>query len=897
MSRCIHISINENPGAAPRRAATSLPGRAGTDPGMSNVMPLPEDPASSNVMPLPEDPGGSNVMPLPEDPGDTGSLYGVANTGGDCGMLVSAHACCCAAAACQCTAPGKTTPHPFIGPQDYSGFVIVRMAPGIESRTAETLWDLAKDQTPKLAGLKAALRIPDEAGHFVSRPLVELSYSGARGDELDSIHGLERSAATSPFPPLHSLTAYWRLDLRKHPGLVEEVVKRLNRLAEVDLAYRELTASDPKIAAMDGKDFAEDQGYLADAPMGISATWAWHSLGATPLSTSITLCDLEQGWNLHHNALVSLKQLVLGDNRDTGDQTGSGNHGTAVLGQLVAEGTGMPGVRGAAAVLNPFVLLASHYKAKGEFANTNGQVAEAIYRALAASTPLGAGDILLLEVQRGLLPTEVDEADFDAIRLAAGLGVIVVEAAGNGGFDLDAYSDLKTGRSLRRGDPRFRDSGAILVGAARAGLPHDRAPFSNYGSRLDCFGWGEAVTTCGYGDLARTTGENDSYTNSFSGTSSASPIIAGAAALLQSLHETHTGMRLEPRAMREILADPTTGTRQGPNVSGHIGVMPDLKAVVRDRLQLVPDVYLRRSIGDDGVPPTPEDEISSSPDLLISSQTLKIASLFGAGSPGENFAAPGEPVFPGDIYLRLRNRGLSEGKVHVQLFASPVATLITPERWLPVSPPGLNFGPIPQGDTLFMAGPVPWVSVSPSPQPWSLLAILSEPKESGPPGLPSFDRTGGMPPGPPYFDWAEYRAFLRGPGVAWRNTHHDTTASPTLHFFIAGTPDRARHFDFEVIQRLPVGTKVTLQVPGALAAKLHQRQPWLGDRNPLPKRPRIAIRGVELAAGAWIEATFTVNAGGPGGPPQLTSGHSLAIRQLWRGEEVGRITWFFGPPA
>jgi serine protease len=155
-----------------------------------------------------------------------------------------------------------------------------------------------------------------------------------------------------------------------------------------------------------------------------------------------------------------------------------------------------------------------------------------------------------------------------------------------------------------------------------------------------------------------------------------------------------------------------------------------------------------------------------------------------------------------------------------------------------------------------------------------------------------------MPPGPPYFDWAEYRTFLRGPGVAWRNTHRvvSTPDPATLTFWIAGTPDRARYFDFEVIQHLPAGAMVALQVPPALAAKLHQRQPWLGDGAGLwPKRPRIAIRGVELAAGTYAKAEFTVTV--QPGSPRLETGHSLAIRQLWRGEEVGRITWFFESPT
>jgi hypothetical protein len=153
-----------------------------------------------------------------------------------------------------------------------------------------------------------------------------------------------------------------------------------------------------------------------------------------------------------------------------------------------------------------------------------------------------------------------------------------------------------------------------------------------------------------------------------------------------------------------------------------------------------------------------------------------------------------------------------------------------------------------------------------------------------------------LPPGPPYFDWAEARSFLRGPGVAWRNAYPIKTGSAVtnLAFLIAGTPDQARHFDLEVIQRLPAGAAVTLTVPDALAAKLRQRQPALMGAKPLsvPSQPRTAIRGVQLAAGASSPAAFTITAGNS----PLATGHSLAIRQLWKGEEVGRITWWFITP-
>ena len=74
----------------------------------------------------------------------------------------------------------------------------------------------------------------------------------------------------------------------------------------------------------------------------------------------------------------------------------------------------------------------------------------------------------------------MDVADFDAIRLAVALGIVVVEAAGNGGFDLDNYTDGAGDFVLRRGSVDFKDSGAIMVGASTSTVPHNRMGFSNF---------------------------------------------------------------------------------------------------------------------------------------------------------------------------------------------------------------------------------------------------------------------------------------------------------------------------------------------------------------------------------------------------------------------------------
>lgn len=85
---------------------------------------------------------------------------------------------------------------------------------------------------------------------------------------------LERKAALTEFPPLHSLTSYWRIDLRDRPERIEEVVTRLNALPEVDRAYREFDVTDPLVNDVDD-DYAADQDYLDAAPTGIDARWAW----------------------------------------------------------------------------------------------------------------------------------------------------------------------------------------------------------------------------------------------------------------------------------------------------------------------------------------------------------------------------------------------------------------------------------------------------------------------------------------------------------------------------------------------------------------------------------------------------------------------------------------------
>lgn len=192
------------------------------------------------------------------------------------------------------------------------------------------------------------------------------------------------------------------------------------------------------------------------------------------------------------------------------------------------------------------------------------------------------GDVLLLEAQEFdpvsgayYWPVEVSDANYEAIRMATALGITVVEAGCNGAYDLDAYVNAAGKAIFNRSSPDFRDSGAIMVGAASSTLPHYRMYFSNYGSRVDVFAWGENVDTTST-DYTGT--DNDEYTSWFNGTSSASPIISGAALILQGLAEKGRGKRLPPKELRNLLQ--IEGTKSQDPAFDRIGVMPNLKAII-----------------------------------------------------------------------------------------------------------------------------------------------------------------------------------------------------------------------------------------------------------------------------------------------------------------------------
>ncbi|MFD7294387.1 S8 family peptidase [Streptomyces sp. NPDC059897] len=443
------------------------------------------------------------------------------------------------------------------------------------------------------------------------------------GDEqlaLEPLFGGEervQGADAAPGAEVPDLALFYRV--RGGAERAQELRSRMAALPEIDTAYVKpgavpaTRASSPsptpenfeearrlkeKTAAT--PDYTGRQGYLAPAPAGIDAQWAWRRLGGS--GEGVTVIDVEGAWQLGHEDLsAKLAGIVVGTPIS---DVAWRNHGTAVLGVI----GGDRNERGITGIAPEAVTAAASFQGVG--------TAAAIH---AAAERLGPGDVILIELhrpgprfdfeprddQRGYIALEWWPDDFAAVKYATAKGIVVVGAAGNGAESLDdaVYE--------RRPDefpawwhnpfnPSNRSSDAVLVGAGAPppgthgrdhGPDRSRLSFSNYGARVDAQGWGREVTTTGGswdrpGDLQGGTEEIAWYTDTFSGTSSASPVVVGALTALQGMLKAGGQRPMTSQRARDVLR--ATGSPQqdapGRPASQRIGNRPDIKAAVTNLL-------------------------------------------------------------------------------------------------------------------------------------------------------------------------------------------------------------------------------------------------------------------------------------------------------------------------
>ncbi|MEI8255268.1 MAG: DM9 repeat-containing protein, partial [Deltaproteobacteria bacterium] len=209
-----------------------------------------------------------------------------------------------------------------------------------------------------------------------------------------------------------------------------------------------------------------------------------------------------------------------------------------------------------------------------------------------AASRMSAGDVILIEqhfpgadpgpcpsnwqngscnscAQWGFVPAEWDYPSYQAIAYATARGIVVIEPAGNGGQNLD---DTRYNGAFNRA---FFDSGAIMVGAINS-TNRAQPCWTDYGSRVDVSAWGDGVASLGYGGFMQVNGPNDSnqFYSWFSGTSSASAVIAGVAASTNGMRRQAQWPPLASANMAQTFRNTGTATSTVPQ--------PNLYAVGSD---------------------------------------------------------------------------------------------------------------------------------------------------------------------------------------------------------------------------------------------------------------------------------------------------------------------------
>jgi hypothetical protein len=376
---------------------------------------------------------------------------------------------------------------------------------------------------------------------IMSRSNVTLRPMFGAEDRVQREASIISANATSAIP---DLSVFYTVDAPVNQ--LQDLCAELYAVDEIDGAYikpggeppvMDMPSIPPSDAPPVTPDLTGSQGYLDPAPGGIDARYAWTWPGGS--GAGVSIIDCEWGWRFDHEDLLAVQGGVV-----VGTAGSDTHHGTAVIGEMSGDRNSF-GITG----ICPDAMISA--------AAFSGPTATTIRN---AANRLQAGDLILLEIHRagprnnfaarqdqhGYIAIEWWPDDFAAIAFAIGRGIIVVEAAGNGQQDLDdaIYSVRPAGFPTTWTNPfnrANRDSGAIVVGAGAPppnthgrshGADRSRLDFSNYGALIDAQGWGREVTTAGYGHLQ----DGDAtvqYTDRFSGTSSASPIVTGALACLQ----------------------------------------------------------------------------------------------------------------------------------------------------------------------------------------------------------------------------------------------------------------------------------------------------------------------------------------------------------------------------
>ncbi len=314
-----------------------------------------------------------------------------------------------------------------------------------------------------------------------------------------------------------------------------------------------------------------------------------------------------------------------------------------------------------------------------------------------------------------------------------------------------------------------------------------------------------------------------------------------------------------------------------------------------------PDLYIRHNLADDGTSQT--GPLASSPDIIVKNNPVTNPQATYSTSSSINSDTESDPdVIAGQdsyVYARVWNRGTDTSNVTATVYWSPPSTLVSPNLWNLIG--NSAFADVPPGNLVQVSSPgITWPFADiPGPGHYCFVATVGNAADPAP--NPATFNT--------FNDFVNY--IYSHNNITWRNFNVVAMGQRRaggrfnefipLPFLITSAWDQPRNFSFETLAELPQGSQMALQVPHWLGLGLQPSHSSLEEHEdadtdpddrrrvhvPLHPHGRQRLGEIELRAALKAPSHMLVYI-----PERLRDRrYEVAIRQLYGGREVGRITW------